>query len=644
MVTRDEEAAVVYGAREDGHPDDPIEETGLLSLHEMSDDDSPPTPRFLQDLGAWRDWKWVPVPVRRFSRAVVEWAKGPSPPQVHHIDPIFPRIQEAPSRLLNYYFPKRKHKVMLLIFYYFLWMFTFGVVMHEGTVATQIEGYGTPHPIGCGNVYWVHGNRCGLNGNNCRPFNGTSFAFRCPGNCASTWILEPRAVGAQEVNYRPLVIGGPEEEDGPAIYRGDSFICGSAIHAGVIDSAVGGCGVVSLVGEHHNYPPSKRNGIESIGFDSYFPSSFTFGSSYTCVAKDQRWNLLFVSLTFTVVLSLFTTSPSVFFFSMFTGLFAHVGMASDPPPYSTIPELVSNLLGKFLPAAFVAFVIYKFMGGERALTGLTAHIEKTVLWLGGLWFGSLSNYTLDWIPIQRLNAHDIKQQPGGFLALAIIITLLASIVVQQVFNFRREGRLIRYLGIYGTFVGSILLSLLLPGLSLRIHHYILALLFLPGTSMQTRTALLYQGILLGLFINGVARWGYSPVLETPDALRGDAQHNSKLPTILRPTVALGMNISTISFNWALPFPDSMNGISILVNDVERYRGYKGDRVGIAGFEWTRNSSLAEPEYFRFAYMQDTQTWDYTKAGTWHPDGSWTEMQPGPSKIKRSEADKLEFIE
>lgn len=640
MSTDNDQAGAIYGAREDEHPDAPIEETGLLPLHEMSDDESPPTPRFLQDIGSWRQWKWVPLPVRRVSKAIKEWAKGPTPPQIHHIEPLFPTIQEAPAKLLNYYLPKRRHKVLLLILYYFLWIFTFGIVLRESTFATEIEGFGTPYPIGCGNVYWVPGNQCGLNGSNCRPFNGTSFAFRCPGDCASNHVLNPRAVGDQEINYRSLVIGGPLEEDGPAIYRSDSFICGAAIHAGVIDNAEGGCGVVSLVGEHTNYPSSKRHGIESIGFDSKFPSSFTFRSSYTCEARDPRWNLLFVSLSFTVILSLFTTSPEVFFFSMFTGIFAHVGMASDPPPHSSIADLVSNLLGKFLPAAFCAFVIYKYMGGERALAGLTAHIEKTVLWLGGCWFGALSNYTLDWIPIQRLNAHDLAQQPGAYLALAIIIVLLVVIVIKQVFYFRREGRLIRYLGLYGIFVGSILVSLLLPGLSLRIHHYILGLFLLPGTSMQTRPALLYQGLLLGLFINGIARWGFDPVLQTPGALQGDAQHNSKLPSLLQPAITLGMNVSTITFNWRLPLPEPMDGISVLVNDVERFRGYLDE--GADHFEWTRNSSMAEPEYFRFGYMQASQTWDYTKAGVWHPDGSWTEMQPGPSKIKRSERDQLEF--
>ncbi|KAG0646659.1 Uncharacterized protein D0Z07_7593 [Hyphodiscus hymeniophilus] len=641
MAFPDDEEMARYGTRHDEHPDDPINEstqTNLLPMDDLSDDSSPPTPRFLQDQSSYRYLKWVPLPIRRVGKAIGRWARGPDPPRVHEIKPFFPAIQEAPIHLLDKYIPKRRHRISLLIGYYFLWALTFALIMRQSTFATEIEGWGAPGNIGCTNTYWVPGNRCGLNGNDCRPFNGSGFAFRCPANCAGVMVLNPRAVGAQEINYRPLVIGGPSMEDPSPIYRSDSFICGSAIHAGIIDDIKGGCGVVSLVGQHRNYQSSSRHNIDSIGFDSNFPSSFTFHSGTTCEAKDARWELLLVSLTFTVVLSLFTASPGLFYFSIFTGVFAHVGLASDPPPHGTTVGLVSNILGKFLPAAFCAFVIYRYMGVRRTLTGLTAQIEKTVLWLGGCWVGALSNYTLDWIPIQRLNKHDLNQQPGAYLALCIIIVLLVIIFIKQIFYFQREGRLIRYLGIYGLFIGAILISLLLPGLSLRIHHYILALLLLPGTSMQTRPVLLYQGLLIGLFINGIARWGFDSVLQTADELRGDAQHNSRLPKVSIPNITLGQNVSTISFSWLEP-PEPFDGISVLVNDVERFRGYTDEGFSSdEEFEWTKDPAIAEPEYFRFSYMQGPNSWDYTKAGIWNADGSWTVMESGPSKVKSRELD------
>ena len=618
------------GPPETEHPDDPIETSPLL---DNSSGESTPVPRWLREQRESKYWKWIPDSARRIGNAILHWAKGPDPPQIQKIKPILPDIQEAPIRLLEKYVPKRRHRIALLVGFYALWILTFAIVMQQGTFATEIEGWGAPNNIGCGNTYWVPGNRCGINGNDCRPFKGSGFAFRCPANCAGTWVLNPRAVGDQEIVYRPLVIGGPGYDDTTPVYRSDSFICGSAIHAGIIDDAKGGCGVVTLVGQQRNYEGSRRNGITSIGFDSYFPSSFSFKTATSCEAKDPRWSLLVVSAIFTTILSLFTTSPATFFFSIFTGIFWHVGLASDPPGHNSTAGLISTILGRYLPAAFCAFVMYKHMGVHRTLLGLTAQIEKTVLWLGGCWVGALSNYTFEWIPIQRLNSHDLNQQPHAKLALFLIVLFLFLVIVKQIFFFRLEGRLYNYLALYGTFIGAILVSLAIPGLSLRIHHYILALLLLPGTSMQTRPALLYQGILVGLFINGIARWNFDPVLQTPAALRGDAQHNSKLPFIPRPDIRLGLNVSTISFSWPPP-PDPFDGISVLVNDVERFRGYTDEGFSSdKQFVWSKDSRAAEPEYFRFAYMQGTQSWDYTKAGIWHVDGTWTNMRAGPSMIR-----------
>lgn len=273
------------------------------------------------------------------------------------------------------------------------------------------------------------------------------------------------------------------------------------------------------------------------------------------------------------------------------------------------------------------------MGVRRTLTGLTAQVEKTVLWLGGCWVGALTNYTLDFIPIQRLNAHDLQQQPGAKAALAIIVIVLFIIVVSQIYFFQREGRLIRYLGLYGIFIAGIIIALVLPQLNLRIHHYILALLLLPGTSIQIRPTLLYQGLLIGLFINGIARWGFDSVLQTDGALQGDAQLNSGLPKIEAPKITLAKNISTISFSW-LPPSAPFDGISVLVNDVERYRGYTDE--GFASdnnFVWTKDPTIDEPEYFRFSYMSGSQSNYYTKAGIWTSNGTWEDMAPGPSRLK-----------
>lgn len=511
------------------------------------------------------------------------------------------------------------------------WILAFGLVLHKSAFSSDIPGHGSPVRIRCTDRFWSDGNGCGLNGQFCRPFDNSSMAFRCPANCRRVQITNPHAVGDQEVNYRPLVIGGPTGLDNSlhnGIYRADSFICGAAIHAGFVSNEQGGCGVVSLVGEKSKFPSVNKNHITSIAFDSYFPKSFTFLTSTAPKCRDLRWPLLAVSLTFTVLLSLFTTSPAVFFASIYVGVFFHVALASDPPNLTDYYAIISIALGRFLPASFCMFVVYKYCV-RRQLLGLHAQIEKTVLWLGGCWVGALNNYTFDKIPIERLTPHDIQQQPGAVPALIIIVLSLFSIAVGQAWCLRVEGRLPRFLAIYGIFVASLLILVAVPKMNLRIHHYILALLLVPGTSMQNRPSLLFQGILIGLFINGIARWGFDSILQTPDELRGDAPLNSLLPLILPPIInnnfGLGL-MANITFEWPIPLPRHYDAVSVLVNDVERFRGYQD--AGQNSFTWVRHVSNL-PEYFRFAFMSGGDTVDYTKAGVWSVDGGWTEMGSGP---------------
>ena len=446
-------------------------------------------------------------------------------------------------------------------------------------------------------------------------------------------MLNPRAVGRQEIKYKPFVIGGRPEDDSTSspstpIYRADSFLCQAAIHAGVISNDKGGCGVVKLAGEHANFTSSTAHGIRSIPFDASFPKSFTFVSNISsdCI-KDLRWPLLAVTVTFTTILSICTASCPVFFPTVFTLLFFHVGLVSDPPSTTgDYASLSSLIIGRFLPAAFVAAVFYRYTVKPQQKDLQGAFFERTILWLGGAWVGSLNNYTFDFIPIQRLTPSDLRAQPGARLALVIIVVLLFSIALGQVWYLRLEGRLPKYLAIYAIFVTFLIVCVIVPSLNLRIHHYFLALLLLPGTRVQTRPSLLYQGILVGLFINGTARWGFDSILQTTAALRGDGQLNSLLPNV----TATVSTASNITFHWSLPnqaIQKGYDGLSVLVNDVERWRWYTGEGETEKKFErrWE-----GEKEYFRFAYMSGSAAGDFTKAGTWEGTGVWREGDAGAS--------------
>ncbi|KAI0588180.1 Lccl domain-containing protein [Pyrenophora tritici-repentis] len=249
---------------------------------------------------------------------------------------------------------------------------------------------------------------------------------------------------------------------------------------------------------------------------------------------------------------------------------------ASPLNVTVLPDHLSMFAKGLLPALFVAVVLYPTII-RRTLSGLTAQFEKALFWLGGFWIGALSNYTFEWIPISRLTAHDLEQQPGAKVALAIIILILVVIIVGQVYYFWLEGRLVRYLGLYGLFLLGIIVSVTLPGVNLRIHHYILALLLLPGTSLQTRPSLLYQGILLGLFVNGIARWDFDSILQTSTALREDARFNSVVPKIPEPSIQLGAETLVATFTYGNPVT-KVDVISVMVNDVERGRSFYADDI------------------------------------------------------------------
>lgn len=549
-------------------------------------------------------------------RGFCNFLRGPESPHIQVIRPFFPSFQTAPTRLLE---ARGLNQKFLLVVALLLWFFIFAFFL---TAQLPIKDGNGDHVLNldCVDTLWRRKNECGIDGVDCRPFSNETFAFRCPAKCADVQLLNPHMVGPREVNYRPLVIG-------TGTYRGDSFICGSAIHAGIVNNRKGGCGRITLVGDHEHFASTKHHGIESITFDSYFPKSFSvaFDDNLRC-GSDPRSALLPVSLLFTFAIAIFSTSPKIFF-PIFTLVFAHVSFVSDPPSASywnitVLPDHISMFAKRLLPASFVAVVIY-WTTIKRTISDLTAQYEKALLWLGGFWIGALSNYTFDWIPISRLTAHDLEQQPGAKLALAVIIFILFAIIIGQVYYFWLEGRLLRYLGLYGLFIFAIVLCLMIPAVNLRIHHYILALLLLPGTSLQTRPSLLYQGILLGLLVNGIARWDFDSVLQTSDALRADAKFDSVVPQILAPTITTGAGGLVATFAYGTP-AGGADGISVLVNDVERDRAFYND--GFEGawsyFEWRRPVKTDSNEYFRFAYVKNGRTLDFSKAGTLFSNGTW----------------------
>lgn len=130
---------------------------------------------------------------------------------------------------------------------------------------------------------------------------------------------------------------------------------------------------------------------------------------------------------------------------------------------------------------------------------------------------------------------------------------------------------------------------------------------------------------MGLFINGIARWGFDSILQTPGELFGD-DYNTPIPRIAMSSV--NSSINSVAFSWNVT-NSGFDGISVLIKDVERFRTPEGQSID--SFNWTRRKE-AEPEYFRVAYVKygnlgDVSIGKFTKPGIWGSDGAWIPPEP-----------------
>jgi hypothetical protein len=111
-------------------------------------------PVWLREASVSFRWRWVPLPLRKAAWATARWVKGPDPPVDLRFSPLFPGVQELPIRLLNRFFPKRPHKLVLLLLLYFCWFLSWLLILLRSASVGNIEGYGKPSHISCAASFW----------------------------------------------------------------------------------------------------------------------------------------------------------------------------------------------------------------------------------------------------------------------------------------------------------------------------------------------------------------------------------------------------------------------------------------------------------------------------------------------------------
>lgn len=536
------------------------------------------------------------------------------PPQIN----VLLKFEEFPSKISRRY--SKKLRVAALICYLLLWFtLCYNILIPYFThIPSSNNDSHTPVvSLSCSSssLFWRGKNgACGLNGELCPSISDQEqdVIFRCPALCdRGSWVFSLVPIGDQRIKYRGYFVGGGDQvknkiEDDQLSnpYRADSFPCGAGVHAGQISPFFGGCARVSYRSKDQTSFDSTKGhyGVsDSISFNSFFPSSYFFKS---LAGKDQNehfshcYDPRIIILILNIVLGLpivYFGSGAVIFWTINIIGFWTICLATDPPVSvdALDPETYSNLISigleRFLPSCFILYVLwhssvkrtFDYKDDEKQ-----SPLTKIILWYPLFWLGVLNNITFDRLPVDRLTMHDLKEQPGALLAVGSIISTILICAFIQAYKIWLSGRFKKYLSIYLSFILGLVLISNLPGLTLRIHHYILAMLLIPGCSTRGRTAIAFQGILLGLFLSGSSRWGLAAIAETARSLARDDPTGKVLP----PTFT-GFNTETGELTWLnslsgakSPIDEKLSAkyseISLLINDIERYVSDKVQSVNL----------------------------------------------------------------
>jgi hypothetical protein len=167
---------------------------------------------------------------------------------------------------------------------------------------------------------------------------------------------------------------------------------------------------------------------------------------------------------------------------------------------------------------------------------------------------------------------------------------------------------------YAVFFFGFLVAFLIvhDSMFLHIHHYFLGLLLFPLTCYPTRLSMILQALVLGLFINGASRWGFSSLLETKSS------SPPKLgPAWLNVTSAAFTSVSLI---WEPP-NDITNGTEAVyylkMNDM---LAYVGTEIGVTinNLLPNQNFNFCIAQMFGAAVGSCTAFVNVTTNGTWIP--------------------------
>ncbi|KAJ3124346.1 hypothetical protein HK100_011264 [Physocladia obscura] len=485
------------------------------------------------------------------------------------------------SRIIPRGYPMHRRAILLIVYNVVL-LIAVGLFAKYSSYSAYVNGYSYVQSIDCASVF-MDETGCGdINAVDCEPFSQI-LAARCPAGCLSQLAWTPIYVAPSAVQYSPFVVGSDN------LYRGDSFICSAAIHAGVLDNAQGGCIIAALnpsAGE--TYSSSTANSISSTSFNATYPASLSFiPAPETTHCTDLGFDAEGFFLPFILLTPILNVSRKFMFWSVMFWIYLYWTFVS--PDTGKDNSSVQSSLANFLPAFAVLYVLYATVV-RYGLPSPTVYPLETFLWIGMVWlgfhidmlsnyFGGLSTFTFSSTMFSNPSTAPI------LIALIVCISLLILLFVYMHF---KQDTLFPYL------VGYLILAIIyfeLPkfvGLSIHLHHYLLGLTLLPLTRVNSRIAMICQ------VVPGVLKYGFASPFDT--SLQASAIYTKgTTQTVWNLTHSF---VTNGTLEWVYPFNSTLNltdltssalikifgsqenianamainEYSLVVNDVQVYRG------------------------------------------------------------------------
>jgi hypothetical protein len=148
-------AAAAAGHHDDEyHDDEPVPARGDPPFLRLEDEEYESVSSPARSPGRPTALDLLPHRLRRAWSATARWVKGPQPPRPWKIAPFCEPWQTLPVRMVDRFFPKRRHKAALLAAFYAAWLLTFSLMLKKSAFATEVAGFGAPMNVGCLSRFW----------------------------------------------------------------------------------------------------------------------------------------------------------------------------------------------------------------------------------------------------------------------------------------------------------------------------------------------------------------------------------------------------------------------------------------------------------------------------------------------------------